>query len=134
MRLDRAHGFVTHHSFTVVSTHMLRRHAALNTFNVFAKWRAQDLFVAELKRAHLEGNEKVLNKLLYFAAPIPATRKNLRYKTYQAVSFTRWLRLSSDDKAMRFAATTQTDASSLGILSKWLLGSWSPSMSIYSIM
>ena len=36
----------------------------------------------------LEGDEKVLNKLLYFTTPIPATRQNLRYKTHQAVSFT----------------------------------------------
>ena len=100
MRLDRAHGFVTHHSFTFVCTNMLRRHAALNTGNVFAKRCAQDLSVAELKRAFLEWDEKVLNKLLYFAAPISAPRQNLRYKTHQAVSFTQWLRLSSDDMAM----------------------------------
>ena len=100
MRMDSAHGFVTHHSFTFLCTNMLLRHAALNTGNVFAKRCAQYLSVAELKRTLLEGDEKVLNKLFYFAAPIPATRQNLRYKTHQAVSFTRWLRLSSDDKAM----------------------------------
>ena len=60
---------------------------------------------AELKSSLLEGDEKVLNKLLYFAASIPATRHDLKYKTHQAVSFTPWLRLSSDDKAMCFAAT-----------------------------
>ena len=54
---------------------MLRRHAALNTLNVFAKQCAQDLSVAELKRGLLEGDEKILNKLLYFAAPIPETRQ-----------------------------------------------------------
>ena len=134
MRLDHAHGFVTHHSFTFVSTNMLRRHSALNTGYVFAKRYAQDLSVAELKRALLEGDEKVLNKLLYFASPIPATRQNLRYKTHQAVSFTRWLRLFSDDKAMCFAITTQTEASSLGKLGEWFLVSWSPSMSIYLIL
>ena len=68
---------------------MLRRHAALNTGNVFAKLCAQDLSVAELKRVPIERDEKVLNKLLYFAASIPATRQNLRCKTHQAVSFTR---------------------------------------------
>ena len=78
MRLDHAHGFVTHHSFTFVYTNMLRRHAALNTENVFAKRCAQDLSGAELKRALLEGDEKVLSKLFYFTAPIPATRQNLR--------------------------------------------------------
>ena len=67
---------------------MLRRHAALNTLNVFAKQCAQDLSVAELKRGLLEGDEKILNKLLYFAAPIPAIKQNLSYKTHQAVSFT----------------------------------------------
>ena len=41
---------------------------------------------------------------------------NLRYKTHQAVSFIQWLRLSSDDKAMFFEATTQTEPSSLGML------------------
>ena len=116
MRLDRAHGFVTHHSFTFVSTNMLRRFAALNTVNVFAKRCTQDLSVAELKRALLEGYEKVLNKLLYFVAPIPATRQSLRYKTHKAVSFTLLLRLSSHDKTLCFAATTQIEASSLGIL------------------
>ena len=95
---------------------MLRRHAALNTGNVFAKRCVQDLSVAELKKALLEGDEKVLNKLLYFEAPIPATRQSLRYKTHQAVSFTPWLRLSSHDKPMCFAATTQTGVSSLGML------------------
>ena len=37
MRLDHAHGFVTHQSFTFACTNMLWRHAALNTGNVFAK-------------------------------------------------------------------------------------------------
>ena len=100
MRLDPAHGFVTHHSLTFMCTHMLRRHAALNTVNAFAKRCAQDLSMTEQKRALLEGDEKVLNKLLYFVASIPATRQNLRYKTHQSISFTWWQRLSSDDKAM----------------------------------
>ena len=78
MRLYRAHGFVIHHSFTFLSTNMLRRHSALNTGNVFAKLYVQDLTVTELKRGLLEEDEKVLNKLLYFAYPIPATRQNLR--------------------------------------------------------
>ena len=30
-----------------------------------------------------------------------------------------------------YIATTQTEASSLGMLGEWFLGSWSPSMSIY---
>ena len=83
MRLDRTHGFVTHYSFTFVCTNMLRRYSALNTGYVFAKLYAQDLSVAELKRIFLEGDEKVLNKLLYFASLIPATRPNLRYKAHQ---------------------------------------------------
>ena len=111
-----AHCFVTHHSLTFVCTNRVRRHTALNTLNVFAKRCAQDLSVAELKRALLEGDEKVLNKLLYFPATIPATRQNLRCKTHQAVSFIQWLRLSSDDKAMSFAATTQNGAINLGML------------------
>ena len=37
MKLYRAQGFMTHHSFTCVSTSMLQRHAALNTSKVFAK-------------------------------------------------------------------------------------------------
>ena len=97
---------------------------------MFVKRCAQDLSVAELKRALLEGYEKVLNKLFYFAAPIPATRQNLRYKTHQAVSFIRWLKSSSYDKLMCFAATTQTEASSLGMLGEWFWGPCSPSMSI----
>ena len=68
--------------------------------------------MTELIRALFEGDEKVLNKLLYFAVPVPATRQNLRYKAHQAVSFARSLRISSDDKAMCFAATNQTEASS----------------------
>ena len=113
---------------------MLRRHPALNTVNVFSKRYVQDLSVTELKRVLLEGDEKVLNKLLYFAAPIPATRQNLRYKTHQVVFFIRWLRLSSDDKAICFAATIQTEASRLDMLGEWFWGSWSPSMSISLII
>ena len=120
MRLDRAHGFVNHYSFTFVSTNMLRRHVALNTTDMFAKRCAQDLSAAKLKRALLEGDERVLSKLRYFAASILTARQNLRYKTHQAVSFTRWLRLSSDEKAMCFAATIQTEASSLSMLDEWI--------------
>ena len=57
MRLDSAHGFVTHHSFTFVSTSMMRRHVALNTVNVFFKRCTQDLALVELKRALLGGRE-----------------------------------------------------------------------------
>ena len=78
MKLDHAHGFVTHHSFTAVCTNMLWSYTALNTVNVFARRCAPNLSVAELKRVLLEEEKKVLNKLLYFAAPIPATRQNLR--------------------------------------------------------
>ena len=113
---------------------MLRRHAALNTINVFAKRCAQDLSVAELKKAILQRDEKVLNKLLYFADTIPATRQNLRYKTHQALAYTPWFILSSEYKAMCFAATTQTGAGSLGMLGEWFWRSWSPSMSIYLII
>ena len=65
MKLDRSHGFVPHHSFIFVCSNMLRRYSALNTGNVFAKQCAQDLSVAELKRALLVGDKKVLNKLIY---------------------------------------------------------------------
>ena len=67
-RLHRS--FVTHHSFTFVATNMLRRHSALTRGNVFAKRCAADLSMAEMRQAIQEGNSRLLNKLLYFAAPI----------------------------------------------------------------
>jgi hypothetical protein len=42
----------------------------------------------------------VLNKLLHFAAPIPATRQYFRHKTDQAISFLKWIRISSEDTQM----------------------------------
>jgi len=98
MRVSR--DFVEHHCFTFVATNMVRRHEALTLGNVFAKRCVAELSVGELKAAVESGNESVLNMLLYFAAPISGTRQYLRYKSDQAISLVRFLRISSDDKEM----------------------------------
>jgi hypothetical protein len=98
MRLSRS--FVEHHCFTFVATNMLRRHEALTRGNVFSKHCAEALTISELKAAVEAGNDKVIKKLLYFAAPIPGTRQYLRYKTDQAVSLVKYLRISSNDQEM----------------------------------
>ena len=95
-RLHRS--FVTHHLFIFVATNMLRRHSALTIGNVFAKRCADDLSMAEMRLAIQEGNSRLLNKLLYFAAPIPGTRQYMRYKSDQALSMVRFVRLTSDDQ------------------------------------
>jgi hypothetical protein len=84
MRLSRA--FVEHHCFTFVATNMLLRHEALTRGNVFAKYCNDNMSMAELKAAVESGSEKVMKKLLYFAAPIPGTRQYLRFKTDQAIT------------------------------------------------
>ena len=98
MRLSRA--FVNHHCFTFVATNMLRRHEALTRGNVFAKHCTDNLTIGQLKEAVANENYRVINKLLYFAAPIPGTRQYLRYKTDQAVSFVKYLRISSNERDM----------------------------------
>ena len=97
-RLNRA--FVEHHCFTFVATNMLRRHAALTTGNVFSKYSAENLTMSELKKLVETGNERIIKKLMYFAAPIPGTRQNLRYQTDKAVSLVKFVRITSDDKDM----------------------------------
>ena len=98
MRVNRA--FVEHHCFTFFATNFDRRHEALTRGNVFAKHCAAQLTMAQLKEAVRTNNFRVINKLLYFAAPIPGTRQYLRYKTDQAVSFVRYLRIESNDTQM----------------------------------
>jgi hypothetical protein len=79
---------------------MLRRHEALTRGNMFAKHCAEALTISELKAMMEAGNDKVIKKLLYFAAPIPGTRQYLRYKMDQAVSLVKYLRISSNDQEM----------------------------------
>lgn len=98
MRLSRA--FVEHHCFAFVATNMLRRHEALTLGNVFAKYCTDNLSMSELKKAVDTGNEKVIRKLLYFAAPITGTRQYLRYKTDQAISLVKFVQITSHDKEM----------------------------------
>ncbi|KAL8571782.1 hypothetical protein ACOMHN_058146 [Nucella lapillus] len=75
LNVNRA--FAKHHSFMFVATNILRRHEALTRGNVFAKRCADGLTMAELKQHMEEGNEKLLNKLMYFFAPIPGTKQHL---------------------------------------------------------
>ena len=95
-RLNRS--FVSHHCFTFVATNMLRRHAALTTGNVFAKCSADNLSMEELKKCVETGNERIIKKLLYFGAPIPGTRQNLRYQTDRSISLVKFVRILSEDK------------------------------------
>jgi hypothetical protein len=98
MRLNRS--FVNHQCFTFVVTNMLRKHEALTRGNIFAKHCTANLTIGQLKEVVESGNHQVINKLLYFAAPIPGTRQYLRYKTDQAISFVKYLCISSNDSDM----------------------------------
>merc|ERR1719264_613167 len=85
---------------------MLRRHSAITRGNVFAKQCAQGLSVAELKEALKNKDDRVLRKLLYFAAPIPATRQYMRHMGDKAISYLKWLRIDSlDEKMFNFFQT-----------------------------
>ncbi len=53
--------------------------------------------MAELKAAVESSSKKVLKNLLYFAAPIPETRQYLRFKTDQAISLVKFVRITSQD-------------------------------------
>ncbi|KAL8586175.1 hypothetical protein ACOMHN_057737 [Nucella lapillus] len=53
--------------------------------------------MAELKQHMEEGNEKLLNKIMYFSAPIPGTKQHLRYEADKAVSFVKFVNVTSDD-------------------------------------
>ncbi|KAL8585500.1 hypothetical protein ACOMHN_064248 [Nucella lapillus] len=98
LNVNRA--FAKHHSFMFVATNILRRHEALTRGNVFAKRCADGLTMAELKQHMEEGNEKLLNKLMYFSAPIPGTKQHLRYEADKAVSFVKFVNVTSDDSDM----------------------------------
>ena len=98
MRVSRA--FVEHHCFTFVATNMLRRHEALTRGNVFARHCTANLTMEEMKRAVDTNDFRVINKLLYFAAPIPGTRQYFRYMSDKAISFVKWLRIKSGDQKM----------------------------------
>ncbi|KAL8617749.1 hypothetical protein ACOMHN_054745 [Nucella lapillus] len=98
LNVNRA--FAKHHSFMFVATNILRRHEALTRGNVFAKRCANGLSMAELKQHMEEGNEKLLNKLMYFSAPIPGTKHHLRYEADKAISFVKFVNVTSDDSDM----------------------------------
>lgn len=98
MRVSRA--FVEHHCFTFVATNMLRRHEALTRGNVFAQHCTANLTMEEMKRAVESNDFRIINKLLYFAAPIPGTRQYFRYMTDKAISFSKYLRIKSQDEKM----------------------------------
>ena len=53
--------------------------------------------MAELKAAVESRSKKVLKNLLYFAAPIPKPRQYLRFKTDQAISLVKFVRITSQD-------------------------------------
>ncbi|KAL8620749.1 hypothetical protein ACOMHN_041923 [Nucella lapillus] len=56
--------------------------------------------MAELKQHMEQGNDKLLNKLMYFSAPIPGTKQHLRYEADKAVSFVKFVNVTSDDSHM----------------------------------
>ncbi|KAL8583186.1 hypothetical protein ACOMHN_053699 [Nucella lapillus] len=98
LNVNRA--FAKNHSFMFVATNILRRHEALTRGNVFAKRCADGLTMAELKQHMEEGNEKLLNNLMYFSSPIPGTKQHLRYEADKAVSFVKFVNVTSDDSDM----------------------------------
>ena len=79
---------------------MLRRHQGLTLGNVFARRCADGLPLTELQKLISEGNNKLLNKLLYFGSLIPGTSQYMRFKSDQAISFVKFIRITSDDTAM----------------------------------
>ena len=89
--------FVTHHCFIFVVTNISRRHLALTLGNVFTKRSASDLSLSDLKKALSENNDRVIRKLLYFAAPIPGTRQDLWYQRDKAMSIIKFIRIISNN-------------------------------------
>ena len=71
IRLHRS--FLRHHSFVFVACNMLRRHEAISRSNVFAKKMCENMTLQDLKAAVNDGNDSVIKKLLFFAAPIQGT-------------------------------------------------------------
>ena len=96
IRLNRR--FVTHHCFIFVCTNIIRRHMALTLGNVFTKQSASDVSLSELKQAISENNDRIIKKLLYFAAPIPGTRQDLWYQSDKAVSLIRYVCISTNNE------------------------------------
>jgi hypothetical protein len=92
--------FPRHHSFVFVATNMERRHEALTLGNVFAKRSTDGLTMAELKALVEAGDERLINKLIHFGSPIPGTHQYLSHKADQALSFLKFVRITSDDKDM----------------------------------
>ena len=90
--------FVTHHCFIFVATNILRRHMALTLGNVFTKRSAEDISLSDLKKALSEKNDKIIKKLLYFAAGIPGTRQDLWYQRDKAVSLIKYVCISSNNE------------------------------------
>ena len=66
--------------------------------------------MADLKQAVDKSNNKTLSKLLHFAAPVPATRQYLQYKSDQAISLVKFVILTSDGKDMFNFFTTVSAA------------------------
>ena len=71
---------------------------ALTLGNVFTKHSASDISLSELKQAIINNDDRIIKKLLYFAAPIPGTRQDLRYQSDKAMSLIRYLCISSNNK------------------------------------
>ena len=90
--------FVTHHCFIFVCTNILRRHLALTLGNVFTKNSASDISMSELKQAISANDDKIIKQLLYFSAPIPGTRQDLRYQSDKAISIIRYVGITSQNK------------------------------------
>ena len=66
--------------------------------------------MAELKKIIDEGDRRLIDKLLYFSSAIPGTRQYLRYQSDKAISFVKFVRISSNDEDMfsffqKFSAT-----------------------------
>ena len=92
--------FASQHSFVFVATNMLPRRTALTLGNVFAKRSAEGLTVEALKFALQSDNDRIINKLLYFASPMPGTRQSLRFKADEATSFVYYVGITTDDHGM----------------------------------
>ena len=96
LRYSRA--FAEHSCFIFFMTNLLRRQMCLMRGKVFAKHCAKDLTVDQLKKAMENGDSSVFNKLMHFSAPIPGTMQYMRHQMNLCLSYTKWLRIKSEDR------------------------------------
>ena len=90
--------FAQHSSFVFHMTNLLRRQMCLARGSVFARHCAKDLTLDQLKTAVQDGDDRVFRKLMHFGAAIPGTMQYMQHQSDLALSYSKWLRIKSQDK------------------------------------